>query len=423
MKKIYVFFVLMASLSVQCEQPVVKTPKKEADWITYQNFKYGYNLSYPSDWKVDFSLEGIGLTNGDNHINVKALSGDGISSLTPLDEYVLQVGPLNYPQLTTPSVIDTFVSSTRVEGISVTWNGHINAPKNVQQPKTTPHDYWFVYYPSLLVGDVNSNCIELRLYGKDTTTFLNIAKSFNYNISFVTQEELLSQKLVNINEVPRPYFHYLGKTSGYKTDFDGDGNDELLIVGIGIKPGYEYETGFIRIMEFDGTAYRTVFKKNTPYNSIQPDDVKIVNLSNRKGRDVFLRFWDYRNQRGRNINYLIFFKDGEYHLTTFKEFTDTEDIGQDGIDEVVVNDLTYFSQSLTVSWYRIFVLEDTIFIERTEDFKDYYKKIIIPRYKEQLKTIESEMYVSGSIRHKNQAFASIQQLKKYIDDAKKIAGI
>lgn len=421
MKKTHLIFALLCIVTLCCQTDFRKPRTVEStSWKAYRNIRYGFDLKYPSDWKKAETGEGLEIHKQKTYISIRAQRGDGPTPQMQLDEYALQIGPLNYPGLEEPLRVDSVKSDAGTEGVSVVWSGRMPQPRALNGEQVAG-EFRFVYFRSLLPGEVNASSIELSLFGDDTTTFNSVVASFAHNLTFVPQEQLLSEKLITINQVPRPYFHYLGKTSGYRTDFDGDGSEELLIVGIEVRPTREYETGFIKILKPTVDGYRVVFDEDPPYNSIQQTDVKVVNFSGRAGRDLFLRFWDYRNERGKHGIYVIYHDGKAFRISTFKAFSEVLDLNKDGIDEIVVNDHSIFSESLVVSWPRIFVLKQEGFVEETIQFSDYYKNTVIPKYEELIKTTENEMYASRSIKFKNMALAAIDKIREHIDRASQIS--
>ncbi|GEM_PF-6522984 len=54
-----------------------ETPEQIIPWQTYSNTIYGYSISYPADWTIDYlgnENQGLRITSTDNEVNVLILA-------------------------------------------------------------------------------------------------------------------------------------------------------------------------------------------------------------------------------------------------------------------------------------------------------------------------------------------------------------
>jgi hypothetical protein len=398
----------------------VRTESKPAEWTAYSNTKYGFTVDIPAHWDTRQSATGIELFDpaSNRFISVKALPEESLF-LIPPDEYAIERYPHYHPYL-----LDSLPALNKIT-VSDRISGYEIQPKlNSKFDYRTAQENWMgrcedpqatiTYFPSEFQGDHFVSTIECFTIGKKDTTYDRVVHSFRYKFPVVTQKQLLEQDLIDVSDTPDASIWYVGDTRGYSIDVDGDGTDELLIAGTRRSAVNEKEKGFFRLLQKRDGKYVRVVEKSFTENSFQPTDIKILNLDNKPGNEIFLRFVEYGNEWGKNSTVILFHDGSNFRSAEFGAFAEAKDLDGDGVDEIITSINTYFSLGAVAAWRDVYAYDHGRFVESNSLFKKYFHDTALPAYEQQLELVRNEALFSKVPVFRTAAYRLMYRLQKYI---------
>lgn len=406
----------------------VRMESKPTAWGTYSNVKYGYTVDVPVNWETKENSFGVELYDptSNRFISIKALPEISSMISMPIDEYVFEYFQDRHPYLIDASAnLDSVTSASGTRGIRISPKVDLTydftAVKENWVGKSMDPTATLTYFPAAFAGDEFVSNIEILSIGKPDSTYQRIVHSFHHKFKILRQNELLSMGLINLMETPHRSLAYIGEDMGYYIDINGDGEDELLVICMSQATPDEREKIFFKVLQLHDGKYKTVLTKTYSENSFHPSDIRIVNIDDKPGFDVFLRFIEYGNEWGKNST-VILFHDGEnYRAAGFGPFAEVRDVDGNGIDEVITSTNTYFSLGAVSSWYDIYSYTNGDFKESNLLYKKYFKDVILPGFERQLESINNEMAISKVQAFHTAAFRLTYRLQRYIKWSKLIA--
>ena len=422
-----ILFVVFNSLLCHPVQYVLPESKPIA-WTQYSNTRYGFTVDIPENWETKVDSFGVELydPSSNRFISVKALPEASSMVSMPIDEYVFEYFHDRHPYLVDASAnLDCVVSASGIMGYQI--NPQVN-PKYDFTPvkenwigKSMDQTATLTYYPAAFAGDEFVSNIEIFTIGKSDSTYLRIVQSFNHKFKVLHQNELLAMGLIDRTETPQRSLSYVGEDMGYYIDLDGDGVDELIMICMRQATPDEREKIFFKVFQIKGNKFATVLTKTYSENSFHPSDIRIVNIDNKPGYDVFLRFFEYGNEWGKNSTVIVFYDGINFRAAGFGPFADVRDVDGNGIDEVVTCSNTYFSLGAVSSWYDVYSYRDGDFKESNLQYKKYFNDVILPAYQRQLESVSNEVAISKVQAFHTAAFRLTYRIQRYIKWAKMIA--
>jgi hypothetical protein len=398
----------------------VHTESRPVEWTTYTNAKYGFAITIPAHWETQQSNFGVELFDAvsQRYISIKALPEESLFMLPP-DEYAIERYPHYHPYFQ-----DSLPALAKVVLNDHLGGYEIQPRMNRKYDLSSVHENWIgkcadpcatiTYLPSEFQGDHFVTTIEFFTVGLKDSTYERIVHSFHYFFPIKYQNQLLAERFIDVSETPEAAIGYVGDTRGYLIDVDGDGNQELVIAGTKRKTGTEKERGFYRLLKKDGDHYRRVMEQSYMENSFQPLDIKILNLDNKPGYEVFLRFVEYGNEWGKNTTLVLYHDGKNFHATEFGPFAEAKDLKGDGVDEVLTSINTYFSLGAIASWHDVYAYENGRFVESNLSFKKYFHDTALLAYQQQLDWVRSEALLSKVPAFQVAAYRLMYRLQKYI---------
>ncbi len=398
----------------------VHTESKPTEWTTYSNTKYGFSVDIPSHWNIQQTVFGIELFDpaSNRFISVKALPEESLFMLPP-DEYAIERYPHYHPYF-----YDALPPLNKIMVPGGIGGYEIQPKLNPKYDYRTVKENWIgkcvdpqatiTYFPAEFQGDHFVSNIELFTIGNKDTTYSRIVSSFRYTFPVLTQKELLEMRVISTADTPDAPIWYVGDTRGYLIDVDGDGMEELLIAGTRRSTADEKEKGFFRLLKKRGDKYEYVLEKTFTENSFQPTDIKILNLDNRPGYEVFLRFVEYGNEWGKNSTVVLFYDETNMRATEFGAFAEAKDLDGDGVDEMITSINTYFSLGAVAAWCDVYTYDHGHFVENNAKYTKYFHDTALPYYQQQLELLRSEALVSKVPVFRTAAYRLMYRLQKYI---------
>jgi hypothetical protein len=391
-----------------------------AAWKTYENPKFGFAVDLPTGWETHASRYGVEIYHPDSgtYISVRAIPEETAITNLPLDEYLIERAPLCHPYFKdTLTTVHRVTSRTQIAGYQTLprFADHARgALVSLPALYKSRQGAVLTCFPPMFTGDSNTVAVELLEIGRPSSVYERIVHSYRFMFKMLRQTELLSQKLIGPWEIPDPSVAYVGETKGYLIDMDGDGMDELLIAGMRRTVQITEDKCFFRVLRKTDDGYRRVLENSYPQNSFLDTDIRILNLDNRPGYEVFLRFWDYGNEWGDHSTTFLFSTGSTIRFVEMGAFAEPRDIDGDGIDEVVKAVRTYFGPGAVCAWYDVYEFEDGKFSERNLSYSDYYRHIILPGYHNQLDMARNEMMLSRVQKFRVSVYYMMRRLQKYI---------
>ena len=408
----------------------VMPESKPIAWTVYTNIKYGYTVEIPANWETRNSPFGIECYDpaSNRFISVKALAESSSMISMPADEYAFEYYHERHPFLEDGSVYLTQITSQRnfagyriepnidlkydLAGVKENWVG-----------KTMDRQATLTYFPSAFSGDEFVSYVEIFTIGRRDSTYDRIVGSFGHTVKKLRQSELLAMKIIDMTDTPHRALAYVGEDLGYYIDLNGDKKEELITVCMrrATPDTKEKEKVVLRIYEKDDDRYRNIMTKTFFEDSFHESDIKIVNIDNRPGYDVFLRFFEYGNEWGKNSTVLLFHDGQKFRAAEFGAFADARDVDGDGKDEIITSTNTYFSLGAVSSWYDVYSFADGNFKESNLVYKKYFSDVILPGYQRQLESVNTEMSLSKVQAFRTAASRLTYRLNRYINWSKMIA--
>lgn len=406
----------------------VRTESKPTAWTTYSNTRYGFTVDIPANWEIMEDNFGIELYDppSSRFISVKALPEISSMAYMPMEEYIFDYYRDRHPYLTdTSSELKSVVSAHNLRGCQIYPGINLSySPETIQENwarKTFGRTATITCFPSQFAGDEFVSNIEIFTIGKPDSTYHRIVNSFGHKFKMLRQNELLSLGFIDSVETPHRSVAYLGEDLGYYIDLDGDRTDELLMICMPRSSPDEKEKIFLKVLKADDGKLKTVLFKEFSENSFHEPDLQIVNMDNKPGYDVFLRFYEYGNEWGKNSTVLVFYDGEKFRAAGFGPFAVVRDVDGNGVDEIITSTNTYFSLGAVSSWYDIYSFENGDFKERNLYYKKYFNDVILPEYQQQIEAVQSEMALSKIPSFQTAAFRLTYRIQKYIKWAKSIA--
>jgi hypothetical protein len=406
----------------------VMLESKPVSWTLYSNIKYGFTVDIPDNWETRENEYGVEFYDGSSRrfISVKALPESSSMTSMPVDEYAFEYFHERHPYLIDGTATLTSVKS--LEGIS----GFQIDPKidqqydyaAVQEPwinKSMGRNATLTYFPAAFAGDEFVSFVEVFTIGSADSTYERVVSSFNHKFKKLNQEELLAMRLVDPSETPHKSLAYVGEDRGFYIDLDGDKSDELIMICMRRATPDEKEKVVLKVFRTINGKFQNALTKVYSENSFHESDIKIVNIDNKPGYDVFLRFFEYGNEWGKNNNVLLFHDGTKFRAADFGAFADVRDVDENGVDEVITSTNTYFSLGAVSSWYDIYNYSDGDFKENNLLYKNYFSNVILPAFQKQVEAVNTEMNISKVQSFRTAAFRLTYRLNKYINWAKMIA--
>ncbi len=421
---LFLIFNLLVCHPVQYVLP----ESKPMAWTTYSNVKYGFTADIPANWETKQDAFGVECYDPSSHrfISIKALPEASSMASMPEDEYAIEYFHDRHPYLKeSPPALMPVQSQAGLKGYQI-------VPEvNMQYDMATIKESWagkildrqatLTYFPAAFGGDEFVSYIEILTIGQADSTYLRILNSFAHKFRVVRQRELLTMGLIDSIDTPHRSLAYVGEDLGYYIDLNGDHEDELVTICLRRAILEEREKAILRVFQKSGERYSTVMTKILSENSFHESDIKIVNVDDRPGYDVFLRFFEYGNEWGKNSTVLLFHDGQRFRAAEFGAFADARDVNGDGIDEIITSINTYFSLGAVSSWYDIYSYSNGDFKENNLAYKKYFSDVILPGYQKQVESVNNEMSISKVQSFRTAAFRLTYRLNKYIGWAKMIS--
>ncbi len=393
----------------------VITVDEPDEWTSFSNIKYGFTFDYPARWSRQFLGDGLEIKDpkGKGYVRVQTVPEKATLTSLPIDEYLIKTYPRDHAYLRT---------DFRLPGPAMSRDGQTGfsllAP--VSRDREVPWARFdgdslarLAYMPVQFSGDRNVSCVEIMSPGESNAVFDRLTASFRRTFPVKTQKELLAQKLISLSEIPDPGVWYVGETRGFEIDINGDGHNELLIVGMRRTVEITEDKCFLRLLERTSAGDRVVLEKSYLFNSFHENDIRVINSDRSPGFDVFLRFFDYGNKWGQNGTVLIHFADGKYRLHEFGPFAEPRDVDQDGVDEILTCIRTHFNPGIAASWYDIYTYDGGKYVERNLQYRSYFRDALLPMYRESIADIRDEIMESKVRTFQIAAYGVLQRLEKY----------
>lgn len=119
------------------ELPQIETPNIEmladetADWKTYTNNEYSFEIKYPLDWALRQYISGVAFfpenksaenTTGNGAVNVGFYQRGGNYCQIPFADYVKIAGPSEIQNYENLNTIESSVNNNGIEMYKITWN-------------------------------------------------------------------------------------------------------------------------------------------------------------------------------------------------------------------------------------------------------------------------------------------------------------
>lgn len=400
----------------------VRTNTKPAEWKTYANTKFGFSVEIPSTWSIREDAQGVELYDAETrrYISVKALAEESSLLNIPTDEYTIERSVLRHTY-----VCDTIREPQRVVTKSGLTGYMIAPPLRNDVDRSQINAPWadrcdastlsLTYFPVQFAGDIYASFVEFLSTGPSDAVYEHMTQSYRHLFKTLRQGELMRMHLIDTSETPSPAVAYVGETRGFYVDFDADGTDELLIAGMPRNMEDTKERCFFRVLKKQGDQWVWAFERKYSENSFHSSDIKIVNLDNRFGPDVFLRFVEHGNPWGKNSTVIIFWDGDKFRGADFGAFGDARDLNGDGTDEVIHTTNSYFSQGAIASWYDVYTYDKGEFIEVNSRFPEFYKNTVLPKYRDQYETVQGELALTRVEQFKGPARQLMFRLSRYID--------
>lgn len=414
---LFVFFNFMKCHPVQ----YVRTESKPTAWTSYSNAKYGFTVDIPANWETRENSFGVELYDPASRrfISVKALPEASSLTSMPMDEYAFEYFHDRHPYLMDGSSdLHAVHSEKGIGGFQM--SPRVNLDYNLATfkenwvGKTADEKATLTYYPSQFAGDEFVSNVEIFTIGSSDSTYQRIVNSYDHKFKTLRQNELLEMGLISRMETPHRSLSYVGEDMGYYIDLDGDTVDELIMIGMTQATADEREKIFFKIFDQKDGKFKNVMYKLYLDNSFHESDIRIVNIDHKPGYDVFLRFFEYGNEWGKNSTVILFHDGEKYRAADFGPFADVRDVDENGVDEVITSTNTYFSLGAVSSWYDIYTYDQGEFKENNLSFKKYFSDTILPRYQQQLEFVNNEMAISKVQAFQTAAFRLTYRIKRYI---------
>lgn len=403
----------------------LKNDAPPVEWTVYDMPRYGVAVDIPKGWRVRQELHGILLEDPDDGglIGIRAVAEETSYHHLPLDEYAIERLTAHHPYLRDSLyALRKIESSASIAGLQFDplLNENEPAPEAWLSP-STPTPITVTYFPSLFTGDSNTSVIELISVGRTGDVYPRFVQSFRYGFQTLSQSELLERKLIAYSETPDRSVAYVGETRGFEIDVDGDQVPELLIAGMRRTVEITEDKCFFRLLKKTTDGYARVLEQHYLENSFQDTDIKIINLDNRPGYEIFLRFYDYGNEYGNHSTTFIYHTEAGFRFTELGAFAEPHDINGDGTDEIVKSVNTYFGPGATASWYDIYAYEQGQIVESSSRFPEFYRNIVLPKYQTQIEQARSEMAESRVEKFRISVAYMLRRLQKYMKRSQQIA--
>jgi hypothetical protein len=276
-------------------------------------------------------------------------------------------------------------------------------------------------FPTAFMGESHANMIELFCTGAPDSVYERMVREFRYLFPHFTQKELLSKKLIDSLEIPFQSTPYVGETQGFRIDIDGDGRNEWLIIGMCRTVTVEDSKCFFKLYKVTDSALVKVLHQYYFENSFLRSDIQVCNIDNQPGYEVLFKFTDYGSPWGNNSSVLVHYHDGKYQYAEFGPFAEVRDVDQDGIDEIIASKKTQFSLGAIATWYDIYSFQNGRFMESNYRFKEYYKEVILPMYREQLIQARNDLMETNVPRIRLSLYYLVRRLQRHITWAERIS--
>ena len=406
----------------------VMPESKPVSWTSYSNIEYGFTVDIPVNWEMKENNFGIEFYDPASHrfISVKALPESSSMTSMPVDEYAFEYFHDRRPYLIDASA--RLISVTSPNGIKgyqidpkIDPRYNFDAVKESWVDKTMGSNAILTYFPSAFAGNEFVSFVEIFTIGASDSTYERVVHSFDHKFKKINQDELLAMRLIDPSETPHKSLAYVGEDLGYYIDMDGDRTDELITICMRRATPDEREKVVLKVFRIVDGKFQIAMAKVYSENSFHESDIKIVNIDNKPGYDVFLRFFEYGNEWGKNSSVLLFHDGLKFRAADFGAFADVRDVDDDGVDEIITSTNTYFSLGAVSSWYDIYNYIDGDFKENNLAYKSYFRQVILPAYQQQVESVNSEMNISKVQSFRTAAFRLTYRLNKYINWAKMIA--
>ncbi len=393
-------------------------------WAVYDMPKYGVAVDIPQGWRMRQDRHGIVLEKPSGGvICFRAITEETSYHHLPIDEYAFERLTDHHPYFKdSVYTLRRIVSADSVAGIQFNpvWS-HADSAPVVWAGPTNATPVTVSYFPSLFSGDSNTMVIELVSVGAPPPVYDHMVRSFHYGFKTLSQSQLLEQRLIAYSEIPDRSVAYVGETRGFLIDVDGDSTEELLIAGMRRTVELSEDKCFFRLMKKTGNAYVRVLEQYYLENSFQDTDIKIVNLDDQPGFEVFLRFYDYGNEWGSHSTTFIYHTDKGFRFTEMGAFAEPRDINGDGIDEVIKSVNTHFGPGVMASWYDIYCFENGELAECDSRFPLFYRDVVLPKYAAQMEQARNEMNISSVQKFRVSVSYMLRRLQRYMKRAQLIA--
>lgn len=396
---------------------VVQTEEPPLNWTKYQNIKYGFSVDIPSDWRIKEYSTGIDLTDprSESTISVKALKESSPNYVILPDDYALNhftdLHPYVDNQLPDMQMIE---SADQVTGCQI-------RPRIVQQSyahltgqQPSSDHALLTYFPSQFMGDQYTSFVEISGIVSTPAIYDQIVSSYRHVFKMYTQQNLLKMGTIDSSQIPHPSVYYVGESRAYDIDVNGDGTNEMILVTLPRPYQTDRERCELRVFERDMGRLRLVASKTFTENSFHNSDIQVVNIDNRGGFDVFLRFFEFGNEWGKNSTALVFHDGTKYRIAEFGAFAEVIDLDGNGIDEIITSIKTYFSLGAVATWKDIYNYKNGDFVENNLNYRNYFKQVAVPEFKDQAELVRSELQLTVIPSFKTAAYRLIYRIQKYI---------
>ncbi|MBX7150912.1 hypothetical protein K1X84_04690 [bacterium] len=410
----------------------IQTVKTESqpliEWEKYQNPKYGFRVDIPAGWSATYSAIGIELSDPltDGYISIKALVEPSQEITMPLDEHLIRSYSERHPYLEEPfSDLHELHSSSGLIGHRL--RAHFindydyETAEERRVHRAGDSSAVVAYMPCLFPGDHYCSTVEFFSTGTPDSLVQGILNSYQYMFKTFNQRELLSMNLISSMDMPDRAIWYVGETRGFTIDFNGDGQEELLVSGIRRSSDSLASKCFVKLFKKSNETYKLILEKEFSGNTFQESDIQLINIDNAPGYEVFLRFTDYGNEWGQNSTALVHYDGQQFRVREFGAFAEARDINHDGKEEIITAIKNYFQPGSVSTWYDIYCYENGNFVESNQRFKNYFKDVMLPSYKEQIENARTEMLESKVQSFRVSAYYQIRRLEKYVKWSEKIA--
>ncbi len=395
-------------------QPLVTVDEPD-EWTSYTNVKYGFAFDYPARWSREILADGVEIksSTGPGYVLVRAIPENTPMTTLPIDEYLITTFSRLHPYLRSDfRDLRSLVTLDKQRGYSLL--------ATVSSEEPTPWTHFegdslvrIAYLPAQFAGDHNVSCVQILSPGKSNVVFDRIAGSFRHLFPVLTQRELLDKGLITASETPDPGVWYVGETRGFEIDINGDGRNELLIVGMRRTLEITEDKCFIRLLERNPSGDRVVLEKSYLFNSFHENDIRVINTDRTPGYDVFLRFFDYGNKWGENGTALVHYAQGQYRLHEFGPFAEPRDVDGDGVEEILTCIRNLFNPGIAACWYDIYRYENGKYVERNSEYIPYFRDTLLPMYRQSIADIQNEILESKVKTFQVAAYIVLRRLEKY----------